>query len=111
MMDVGSILRDARRQARLSQAELAARTGTSQPTISAYENGTKEPSLQTLERLLAAAGLRLTVAPREGRSPRSPTRAQLASASRRLLDVIALAEELPVDHERTLRYPRVPRTR
>ena len=35
-------------------AELA---GTSQPTIAAYETGTKRPSLRTLQRLASAVGL------------------------------------------------------
>jgi transcriptional regulator with XRE-family HTH domain len=48
----------------LSQAELARRAGTSRPTLSAYEHGRKSPSLETLERLLAAAGQELEIRPR-----------------------------------------------
>ena len=53
-MDAAASLRDARRRAGLTQAELARRAGTSQATISAYEHGRKEPSVETLGRLLAA---------------------------------------------------------
>jgi len=55
-MDVAATLREARRRAGLSQAALAARSGTSQATISAYESARKQPSVDTLSRLLAAAG-------------------------------------------------------
>src|SRR5438309_10228565 len=47
-MDVPSILRQARRGAGLSQSALAARAQTSQATVSAYESGRKQPSVETL---------------------------------------------------------------
>jgi transcriptional regulator with XRE-family HTH domain len=50
------LIRMARRQARLSQADLATRAGTSQAAVSAYESGKRSPSVDTLCRLLAAAG-------------------------------------------------------
>ncbi len=53
------LLRGARHRAGLSQEELARRTGTSRPTLSAYEHGRKAPSVRTLERLLSGAGARL----------------------------------------------------
>ena len=46
----------ARRQAKLTQADLAALAGTSQAAVSAYESGKRSPSVDTLCRLLAAAG-------------------------------------------------------
>lgn len=55
------MLRDARSSARLSQRELAARAGTSGPAVAAYEAGRVEPRFSTLQRLLAAAGQRLSV--------------------------------------------------
>lgn len=51
-----------RRSTGLTQAALARLAGTSQPTIAAYETGTKRPSLRTLERLASAAGLGVHVA-------------------------------------------------
>lgn len=105
-MDTGITLREARRRARLTQAGLATRVGTSQATISAYENGRKQPSVETLARLLAATGARLTV--EHDRQPvLRPSAAQEARAGRTLLDVIALAEELPTRHEPELRFPRL----
>ena len=50
-----------RRITGLTQSALAALAGTSQPTIAAYETGTKRPSLRTLQRLAAAAGLAVHV--------------------------------------------------
>lgn len=47
----------------MSVAELARRAGTSRPTVSAYEHGRVSPTLDTLERLLAATGNQLTVTP------------------------------------------------
>lgn len=103
-MDVGARLREARQRAGLTQAELARRAGTSQATISAYEHGRKEPSVETLGRLLAASGARLTVAPATTRVVR-PSAAQLARAGRTLVDVMLLAEALPTRHSRELRFP------
>ena len=105
-MDTGITLREARRRGGLTQADLAARAGTSQATISAYENGHKQPSVETLVRLLAATGARLSV--EHDRQPvLRPSPAQEARAGRTLLDVIALAEELPTRHEPELRFPRL----
>jgi transcriptional regulator with XRE-family HTH domain len=55
----GDLLRLARAKAGLTQAQLAGRAGVAQSLISAYENGHRQPTLPTLKRLLAAAGLEL----------------------------------------------------
>jgi transcriptional regulator with XRE-family HTH domain len=62
-VDVHQLLREARAAAGLSQDELARRAGTSRPTLSAYENGHKAPSLATLQRLLAGLDLGLSAEP------------------------------------------------
>lgn len=59
MTNVGALLRRARREAGLSQRELARLAGTSQPTLARYERDRAIPTLPTLERLLVAAGKRL----------------------------------------------------
>ena len=46
----------ARRQAGLTQQALANRAGTSQAAMSAYESGRRSPSVETLCRILGAAG-------------------------------------------------------
>jgi transcriptional regulator with XRE-family HTH domain len=58
-----SLLSVARAGAGMSVAELARRAGTSRPTVSAYEHGRVSPTLDTLERLLAATGNQLTITP------------------------------------------------
>ena len=40
----------------LTQVDMARRAGTSQPTIAAYEAGSKSPTARTLERIAAALG-------------------------------------------------------
>lgn len=60
-MDAAGLISSARRHARVTQTELADRAGTSQAAVSAYESGRRSPSVATLERLLAACGLRAQV--------------------------------------------------
>ena len=96
-MDAGRAIRDARVRAGLTQADLARRSRTSQATLSAYENGRKEPSVATLSRILGAAGAQLSVEP-----------GPFASNGRVFAEVIELAALLPTRHERTLRFPRLP---
>lgn len=107
-MDAGSTLRRARLRAGLTQGSLAARTGTSQAAISAYESGAKQPTVATFSRLLAAAGCRLEVDEESATPVTEPSTAQLARAGRTLLAVLELAEALPVRHEPELRFPRLP---
>lgn len=58
---LASMLIEARVNAKLSQAELAERMGTSQSTIARLESGTAKPSISTLERLAQATGMRVRV--------------------------------------------------
>ena len=58
---LASMLIDARMKAKLSQAELAQRMGTSQSTIARLESGSAKPSLSTLERFAKATGTRVRV--------------------------------------------------
>lgn len=69
MTHAGRLLRAARTDAGLSQAELASRAGLTQSVISVYEAGRRQPSVPTLAALIAATGfeLELTVSrPRTG---------------------------------------------
>ncbi|MDN5917972.1 MAG: helix-turn-helix domain-containing protein [Pseudonocardia sp.] len=63
-MDSGHLLATSRRAAGLSQDELAARAGTSRPTLSSYEHGHRSPTLATAARILAVAGYELVATPR-----------------------------------------------
>ena len=60
-MNISSLLCRARHDSGLTQGELAARAGTSQPAVNRYERGAALPSLPTLERLVRAAGYSLVV--------------------------------------------------
>jgi ribosome-binding protein aMBF1 (putative translation factor) len=51
----------ARTEGNISQAELASRMGTTQSAIARLEGGGVSPSLATLRRYAAAAGLRLEI--------------------------------------------------
>ena len=59
MVTAARLLREARLRARLTQTELARRAGLTQAVISAYENGRREPSFATLQRLIDATGFAL----------------------------------------------------
>lgn len=92
------LIRIARRQAGLTQQTLAERAGTSQAAVSAYESGRRSPSVDTLCRLLAAAGyeVRMRLAAPDTHAP-----------------ALAAAEELlpqdQVDRQRYLERQRVER--
>jgi uncharacterized protein len=105
-MDVVATLREARKRAGLTQVELARRARTSQATISAYENGRKDPSVATLARLLAVMGSRLEVV--QG-PPKAlmPSRRELARRGRQLISAIERMEALPHSFDDELRVPPV----
>ena len=60
-MDAALILRRTRRRSGLSLRALAARAETSHSTLSAYESGRKVPTVETLDRIVRAAGFELGV--------------------------------------------------
>jgi transcriptional regulator with XRE-family HTH domain len=66
MSMAGRMLRDARRRAKLTQRELAAKSGIPQATIARIERGRADPRVNTLDRLLAACEFGLEVMPRLG---------------------------------------------
>lgn len=96
MADVSEVIRRTRTAAGLSQAELAARAGTSQPALARYETGVTLPTLPTLERVVSACDRALQVRAVRATSPSAPitsVRGQLGSQAlqlrrnrRRLLD-------------------------
>lgn len=58
-LSAGALLRRARTEAGMTQAELAARAGVTQSVISAYEAGHRQPALPTLAAIIEAAGFEL----------------------------------------------------
>jgi len=55
-LDTGGLIRQARSRAGLSQSELAARVGTTQPVVSRWERGGELPRIDALARVLQACG-------------------------------------------------------
>jgi len=79
MFEISQAIRQARLAANLSQVDLAARVGTSQPALARYEAGAALPTLPTLERLLAACGRRLEIQTPRARRKCSSNPASTAS--------------------------------
>ncbi len=106
-MEPSDLIRAVRRRGGLSQAELARRAGTSQPVVSAYEHGRRDPTFGTLRRLVAAGGERLVVdaaAAFDG----PPPSVDDDERARRLVDVLLLADAIPTRRQaRVLQAPRL----
>src|SRR3954447_18647872 len=108
----GTLLREARRRAGLSQTELGRLTGRPQTQIARWERGAVLPSLETLRELVRACGLDLTIGlATYDESYVADARARLALAPQdRLARAVAAANaaralrlELPLDPLPTLR--------
>lgn len=83
--DIGCQLREARKSAGLTQAEVAAAVGRSRPTIAAWEAGRTEPDLRTfgqLSQLYGAPADQLLGA--EPAEPPEPTVVRLKRVERQL---------------------------
>ena len=57
----GQILQDARKEAKMTQSELAERTQTTKSYISKIDNGVITPSVGVFYRIIAALGMRVEV--------------------------------------------------
>jgi transcriptional regulator with XRE-family HTH domain len=77
-MSIAVLIRDARRDAGLTQAELAGRAGTTQSAIARLERPGSNPRVATLERVLAATGLVLSATPAPRVVDEDQLRARLA---------------------------------
>ena len=55
----GQIIEDARKKAKITQAELARRIGTNRSYISHVEKGVTEPRISTFYRIMNALGVRI----------------------------------------------------
>ncbi len=87
-------------------AALAARAETSHSTLSAYESGRKVPTVETLDRIVRAAGFELGVelVPAVGGADR-------AARGRELAEVLDLAAQFPARHAAELDFPAFPARR
>ncbi|HLL93141.1 MAG TPA: helix-turn-helix transcriptional regulator [Solirubrobacteraceae bacterium] len=87
-----------RRARGYSQTELARRSGLDRSALSAYEHGRRQPSVATLARIAAAAGMQLDLAA-------APNAAAEEHTGRILAQVLELAEALPYRPRDELAYP------
>jgi DNA-binding XRE family transcriptional regulator len=81
LAELGPLLKQARREARLSQEQLAQPLGMSRATISAIESGRcEEIGFTKLVALLEVVGLEVSVTPRKGRPTIDDLRAERRSS-------------------------------
>ena len=106
-MNPAELIKTVRRRRGLTQADLARRAGTSQPVVSAYEHGRRDPTVGTLRKLVEASGERLRI----DATPAPlgvPPAADLHEHARRLVDVLSLADAIPARRRSSLlRAPRI----
>ena len=100
-MEAATTIRRARSRSGLTLRALARRASTSHATLSAYEHGHKVPTVETLDRIVRAAGFRLAsdLLP----APSGPLG---GDRGRELADVLHLAEQFPARHDPELTFPR-----
>jgi len=92
------LIAQSRRRSGLSQAELARRAGMARSVVNSYEHGRRQPGVDALARIAAAAGLELRVAP-------AVRRLDDERSGRVLAQVLDLAEALPHRRRGRLTYP------
>ena len=107
-MDAAVLISHARHAAHLSLRALATRSGTSHATISAYETGRVTPTVDTLDRILRAAGFTATVelAPQPDATPEDRIR-----KGEELVEALDLAAMFPARHTVDLKAPIFPAER
>ncbi len=90
---------------------MAARAGTSQPVISAYEHGRRDPTVSTLRRLLRAAGqyLAIDATPLPTAELHRDGRRALSDEQRgaMLADLLVFGEAFPFRRTGELAFPRI----
>lgn len=90
----GGLLRRARVQAGLTQAELGRRAGVTQSVVSAYESGHRQPSVPVLVDLVHAAGFAIDVELRPVHNRAGPLAGPLGRKVKRRANLIrAVAAE------------------
>lgn len=101
-MDAASTLRDCRTRAGLTLSQLAQWAGTSAATLSAYERGRVVPRVDTLDRIVRAAGFALDneLIPRRTRGIEG-----WGTKDKELQDLLGLALAFPFRERGELRYP------
>ena len=100
-MDAAVTIRAVRTRAGLSLRALAARADTSHSTVAAYEGHRKVPTVDTLDRIVRAAGFELALdfVPNVSGVDRD-------ARGKALVDALELAAEFPARHAAELQFPR-----
>jgi transcriptional regulator with XRE-family HTH domain len=93
-LELGPLIRELRRDAGLSQQELADRLGTTQPAVSRWERGHDEPRLARFNDILRACGRRAELAIERDDVDRAQIRQQLAMNPRERLASVANVSRL-----------------
>ena len=101
-MSAAQTIIEVRRRSGLGLRELARLAGTSHATLHEYEAGHKEPRLDTVERVAAAAGFSLEVT----LAPRPDAGGQRVDKGRELAEVLRLAAAFPARTRRRLDAPK-----
>ncbi len=99
-VDAGLLIRTARARAGLTLRALGERAGTSHSTLAAYEAGRTVPNVDTLDRILGAAGFAADVT--------LERRIERADRGNELAAVLELAAQFPARHTQLLTFPRFP---
>lgn len=95
MAESAALIVRARKNAGLSQAQLARKAGIPRSVLNAYEHGKRQPGADALISILRAAGFDLELV----------RRLDLDRNARILSEVLELAERLPWRPKRRLQYP------
>ncbi len=96
---MAELLRTVRRAAGLTQRDLAARAGTSAAAVCQYERSERIPRVDTLRRLLAAAGAELRLEVDAGAG------VDVEANARTLEQLLDLTDHLPRRSDEDLRCP------
>lgn len=104
-MDAAATLRRARRTSGLTLRALAERAQTSHATLAAYEAGRAIPRVDTLDRILRAAGYASDIA-LERRADAAPD--ERAAKGEELWAALELAAMFPARHAKKLAFPKFP---
>lgn len=99
-MAASTLIHQMRRERRLTQADLARRSGVPRTAINAYESGRRVPTATTLLRLAEACDVTIGFAPRR--------EVDLEAQAQTLEQVLDLAELLPQNPKSELRFPPLP---
>lgn len=97
MISSADLIRAARREAAMTQADLAARAGLTQSAVARLERSSSNPTIATLANVIAATGHRLTLAaePHRASFDEGQLRERLAmTPAQRLANFTASSESL-----------------